>query len=142
MRGKPPQERTIDLVDCYSGSREPSMRSGRAMCLSIEEGRTSVPQTWTGSTQNCTRHWPPIQLTRRWHPSSRLKKLKSKETLDGQRSEREARRYHRHRVALLTESAARWTLDLLLNSELYAVLALKTTDAALGSIVSLEEAEA
>ena len=35
--------------------------------------------------------------------------------------------------------SARWTW---LNSELYALLALKTSDAALASIVSLEEAEA
>ena len=31
------QERTRDLLDCNSGSREPSMRSRRATCLSIEE---------------------------------------------------------------------------------------------------------
>ena len=33
------RERTRDSLDCNSGSREPSMRSGWAMCLSIEEQR-------------------------------------------------------------------------------------------------------
>ena len=36
------QERTRDLLDCCSRSREPSMRSRRAMCLSIEERRISA----------------------------------------------------------------------------------------------------
>ena len=79
-------------------------RSTRAMCQGTEERRTSAPQTWTGSTRNCTRYWPSRHLTRRRHPSSHLKKLKSKESLGVQRLEREARGYHRHRVALLTES--------------------------------------
>ena len=68
------QERTRDLLDYYNGYRVRSMRSTSAMCLSAEERQTSAPQTWTGSTRNCTRYWPSRQLTRRWHPSSHLKK--------------------------------------------------------------------
>ena len=42
------QERTRDLLDCYSGSREPSMRSRRVMCLRIEERRISARWTCIG----------------------------------------------------------------------------------------------
>ena len=36
------------LLDCCSGSRQPSMRSRRAMCLSFEERRISARWTLTG----------------------------------------------------------------------------------------------
>ena len=51
--------------------------------LSTGGRRTSAPQTWIGSTRNCTRCWPSRHPTRLWHPSSHLKKLKSRESLGG-----------------------------------------------------------
>ena len=66
-----------------SGYRDRSMKSTRTMCSSTEERRIAVPQTWTGSTRNCTRRWPSRHLTRRWHPSSHWKKWKSRESLRG-----------------------------------------------------------
>ena len=42
--------------------------------------------------------------TRRWHPSSHWEEVEVKGMIGWQRLEREARGYHRHRVALLTES--------------------------------------
>ena len=55
----------------------------RKTCLSIEERLNSAPQTWLGSTRNCTHSWPSRPLPRRWHPSSHWKKWSSKELLVG-----------------------------------------------------------
>ena len=81
------------------------MKSRRATCLSTEERRNSVQLTWNDSTWNCTRCWPsrhPTTAIGVHHVPSR--KPKSKRSSAGKRLEREARGYHRHRVALLTES--------------------------------------
>ena len=59
------------------------MKSTRKMCLSTEERRTSGPKTWTGSIRHCTRYWPSRHPIRLWHPSSHLKKLKTRESLCG-----------------------------------------------------------
>ena len=83
VRDESPQERMRDLLDYYSGSRDRSMKSKRAMCLSTGERWASAQQTWTGSTRNCTRCWPSRHLIRHWRPSSHLRKLKSRESLGG-----------------------------------------------------------
>ena len=64
---------------------------------------TDLSSTWTGSTRNCT--LLAIKTPNTAMASMKiLEEIEVKGIIGWQRLEREARRYRRHRVALLTES--------------------------------------
>ena len=76
------------------------------MCLSTEERQTSAPQTWAGSTREL---YALLAIKTADTAMASIKSLEEVEVegiIGWQRLERQTRGYHRHRVALHTESVA------------------------------------